>query len=46
MNMNNDKISASMNTNAIDNITDDMSKVAVSDNAICGTCTNTQVSKN
>ena len=45
MNMNNDGIAsaaaASMNTNDVDNITDDMSKVAVSDNVICGTCTDT-----
>ena len=40
--MNNDaKESAAMDTNIIDDVTIDMSKVVVSDNVICGTCTDT-----
>ena len=43
MNMDNDSTvaAATMNTNTIDDITNNMSIVAVSDNSICGTCTDT-----
>ena len=48
MNMSNDsKTSATMDPNAtINDITNDMSKVAVSDNSICGTCTDTSSEQN